>query len=145
MQELLRHNTIAATGQRFAAVIEVLVQEMVQEKKTRSYESSTVSITSIRDAKGRRRQKPVSASTSDLTGAISAGVGKRARDVTIPSSRDREISAPAQSTGREGSPMAARVGQSTDLLRARGEECSSGHGAAGDEEKKGLKSRSSAR
>lgn len=47
---------MAPAGQRFAAVIEVLVQELVQERVSRSRVPCSVSVTSLRDSKGRRRQ-----------------------------------------------------------------------------------------
>lgn len=55
-QELLRHNAMAPAGQRFNAVMEVLVHELLQERIIRSRAPSSVSIASLRDSKGRRRQ-----------------------------------------------------------------------------------------
>ena len=47
---------MAPAGQRFNAVMEVLVHELLQERIIRSRAPSSVSITSLRDSKGRRRQ-----------------------------------------------------------------------------------------
>lgn len=57
-QDLLRHNVNNITGQRFASVIEVLVQEMVREAtKTRSTCSpQAVAATVTRVSKAKRRQ-----------------------------------------------------------------------------------------
>lgn len=56
VQELLRQNSMAPSGQRFDAVMEVLVHELLQERIVRSRVPSSVSIASLRDSKGRRRQ-----------------------------------------------------------------------------------------
>lgn len=47
---------MAPAGQRFNAVMEVLVHELLQDRIIRSRVPSSVSIASLRDSKGRRKQ-----------------------------------------------------------------------------------------
>lgn len=74
---------MAPVGQRLTAVVEVLVQELVQERISRSRVPSTVSITSLRDSKGRRR--PVEhqhmAIPLELPRSVGASFSKSVEDV----------------------------------------------------------------
>ncbi len=69
---------MAPAGQRLTAIMEVLVQELVQEKMIRSRAPSSVSVSSLRDSKGRRRQvrNQEGAITLDLLRSTGAAFSK---------------------------------------------------------------------
>ncbi|CAN0499126.1 unnamed protein product [Ectocarpus sp. 8 AP-2014] len=74
---------MAPAGQRLTAVMEVLVQELAQERIVRSRAPSSVSIASLRDSKGRRRQvgnRHMSTSL-ELPRSLGANLSKSVGDV----------------------------------------------------------------
>lgn len=74
---------MAPARQRFTAIIEVLVQELVQERISRSRLPSSVSVASLRDSKGRRRQvgHQQGAIPLDLPRSMGSTFSKNAGDV----------------------------------------------------------------
>jgi len=74
---------MAPAGHRFTTVMEVLVQELVQERIIRSRAPSSVSVSSMRDSKGRRRQmrNQEGAITLDLFSSTGAAFSKSVGDL----------------------------------------------------------------
>lgn len=85
VQELLRHNTMAPAGQRFNAVMEVLVHELLQERIIRARAPSSVSIASLRDSKGRRKRVGHQQGTValDLPRSMGTTISKSVGDIAV--------------------------------------------------------------
>lgn len=121
-QELLRHNAMASAGQRFNAVVEVLVHELLLERTARSRVPSSVSIASLRDAKGRRRQvrHQQGAMTLDLPRSMGAAFSKSVGNIAATGTGTlSDISAgtiPKGSTHESALALAAGGGSSSELF-----------------------------
>lgn len=120
-QELLRHNAMAPAGQRFTAVMEVLVQELVQERISRSRVPSSVSVASLRDSKGRRRQvgHQQGAVTLDLPRTMGTVFSKSVGDLAATGTctpSDLSAGTAPKGSSHESALTAARGGSSSELL-----------------------------
>lgn len=75
---------MAPAGQCFNAVMEVLVHELLQERIMRSRVPSSVSIASLRDSKGRRKQvgQQQGAMILDLPRSMGMAFSKSAGDIS---------------------------------------------------------------
>lgn len=108
---------MAAVGQRFAAVIEVLIQDMVREKDAKSRAPSSVSILSLRDAKGRRRQEiDQLAMTLDIPRSIATAFGRCSGDRNAGGSDISAVTA-VVSKGSQERPFITREGSNKELSR----------------------------
>ncbi|CAM9262203.1 unnamed protein product [Hapterophycus canaliculatus] len=133
---------MAPAGQRLTAVVEVLVQELVQERILRSRVPSTVSITSLRDSKGRRR--PVGHQHTgiplELPRSVGATYSKSGEDLAAIATLS-DISAVTVPNGgcQEPAPTAPTPKENKSALLSAGRGCGSATNEAASESKERCK------